>query len=234
MNSARFTYQIMTISIGLSLLAALVFLSFPWIDLVIQRTMFQPSSGFFLNNYESARIARTIAMTGYMVWYVAIVLFAFDALKNPQRQLWIDTGLGLRQWLYLFFTSLIGPLVIANLLLKNNWGRARPREIIEFGGKLEFSPPLLISDQCQNNCSFVSGEPSSMVMIFISLAFIVAAKRKLFVVLAIVMGAMSGFMRMGQGGHFFSDVIFATLFMMLTAAVIYWVMFLTPWARRNQ
>ncbi len=172
-------------------------------------------------------------MTAYTIWYVAIILFAFDALKNPQRQLWIDTGLGLRHWLYLILSSLIGPLLIANILFKNNWGRARPREITEFGGNLDFSPPLLITDQCENNCSFVSGEPSSMVMIFISLAFINVARRKLFVWLAIVMGALSGFLRMGQGGHFFSDVIFAALFMMLTAAIIYWVMFLAPWAKRR-
>jgi len=223
----------MALTIALSVLAALVFLSFPWIDLVIQRTLFEPPSGFLLSNYQSASYVREIVMIAYTIWYVAIILFAFDALKNPGRQLWIDTGLGLRQWLYLFFTSLVGPLLIANVLFKDNWGRARPREIIEFGGNLEFSPPLLISDQCQNNCSFVSGEPSSMVMIFISLAFIIVARRKMFVWLAVVMGALSGFLRMGQGGHFFSDVIFAALFMMLTAAIIYWAMFLTPWAKRQ-
>jgi lipid A 4'-phosphatase len=47
---------------------------------------------------------------------------------------------------YGFFSLLcvaIGPGLIINVALKDHWGRPRPRQIIEFGGKLEYVQPLV-------------------------------------------------------------------------------------------
>ena len=41
-----------------------------------------------------------------------------------------------------------------------------------------------------------------------------------FVALGIVFGSLAGLMRMAQGGHFLSDVIFAGVLMAITAASI--------------
>ncbi len=46
----------------------------------------------------------------------------------------------------------IGPGLVVNTLLKDHWGRARPHQILEFGGTAHFSPAVLISDQCARNC----------------------------------------------------------------------------------
>ena len=54
---------------------------------------------------------------------------------------------------------IVGPIVgsglIANFFFKDNWGRARPVHIEEFGGEKLYTPPFVISDQCLKNCSWI-------------------------------------------------------------------------------
>ena len=49
-------------------------------------------------------------------------------------------GLDAKAWLFLFLGLLVGPGLVVNGILKDHWGRARPAEIIEFGGTAHFSP----------------------------------------------------------------------------------------------
>jgi membrane-associated phospholipid phosphatase len=42
---------------------------------------------------------------------------------------------------------------------------------------------------------------------------------------AVLVGSLVGFIRIGQGGHFLSDVIFAGVFMAIVVAVVYWFLF---------
>lgn len=225
-----YTRIILVTSLVLAVAGAIIFLFMPEIDLVLGGLFYNSDTGFLLNQYQSAEIIRKAIIYAYAFWYGAIVflmVLAFhDLRKTPSiKKQYGLLKLDLKQLIYLFITSLAGPLLVANVILKNNWGRARPRHIAEFNGSQDFTPPLLITDQCQTNCSFVSGEPSSMFMIFFALSFIMPRHRKLLLTLAVTLGFLSGLMRMGQGGHFFSDVVFAGLFMAITAAVTYWVMF---------
>jgi lipid A 4'-phosphatase len=236
MNSSKFTLLIMITALLMTVAAGVIFLSNPEIDLYVERWFHEPDKGFMFNDILIITVLRKIITLAYIWWYAAIIIAAVVSspavAQQPPRYLGLNLpDMNFRKWIYLVVTSLTGPLLIANIILKNNWGRARPRQVEEFGGTQQFSPPLALSDQCDTNCSFVSGEPSSMFMIFISLAFILPAKRGVLVALTIVMGGLSGVMRMGQGGHFLSDVVFAGLFMTLTAAVIYWAMFLSRWAK---
>ena len=59
-------------------------------------------------------------------------------------------------------------LVFVNLVLKNFWGRARPNDVLELGGKEVFSPWYEMSNACLTNCSFVSGDASVGFSIIIS------------------------------------------------------------------
>ena len=58
---------------------------------------------------------------------------------------------------------IVGPVIgcglIANFYFKDNWGRARPINIQEFGG--EKLIPSYNIDQCERNCSWISGEASA-------------------------------------------------------------------------
>ena len=58
---------------------------------------------------------------------------------------------------FLVVTLIIGPGIIVNYILKDNFGRARPKDIIEFHGTKNFTKIFMISNQCTKNCSFPSG-----------------------------------------------------------------------------
>ncbi|MCX8506115.1 MAG: phosphatase PAP2 family protein, partial [Alphaproteobacteria bacterium] len=160
-----------------------------------------------------------------------------------------------RQWLMTILAAIIGPGLIANVLFKDMWGRARPLQIFEFGGALKFTHPMIISDQCSSNCAFVGGDAALGFWLFI-FAFMTVASRQVkgtspllvlhpaaagvgpgekgarsvaynvgglsheqlwryvLLGLALVVGAGVGLIRIGQGAHFLSDIVFAGWFML--------------------
>ena len=128
-------------------------------------------------------------------------------------------------WLYLVLCLGVGPGLVTNTLLKDQWGRARPAQVVEFGGTKTFTPPLLPADQCARNCSFVSGEAASMFAVFYSVALVLPQWSVPTIVAGTVVGLVAGLVRVAQGGHFLSDVVFAGVFMALTAAGLHRLVF---------
>lgn len=122
--------------------------------------------------------------------------------------------------LVLLASFAIGPGLLANVVLKDHWGRARPREVVEFGGKLRFSPPLVPSNECRDNCSFVSGEAASVYTPFFAGALLVPQFRAVFLAGGVLAGTAAGLVRISTGGHFLSDVLFAGVFMAITTVLI--------------
>lgn len=114
-----------------------------------------------------------------------------------------------------------GPGLVANLVLKDNLGRARPREVIEFGGSKAFTPPLIPSRECPRNCSFISGEASSMYAPFFALALLLPQFRLGLLAVGIAAGSLAGAVRIIQGGHFLSDVLFAGVIMAITVSLLH-------------
>jgi lipid A 4'-phosphatase len=125
-----------------------------------------------------------------------------------------------RRVIYVLVCLLVGPGLLVNVVLKEHWGRARPSQVTEFGGARTFTPALTISDQCPRNCSFVSGEVS---LGFWWLCFAFAARpgrRRYLVAGALAMGTLMGVLRVGAGGHFLSDAIFAALLTIAVCALL--------------
>lgn len=226
MIEKKLTSSVIICAIIVGLITSAIFLLWPELDLAVSGWFFVPGRGFIGQNAFALTIVRYGLIAIYGCFYAAIIIFGFDSLQRNVRHL----GLKTYHWLYLGACSVLGPLVLTNLILKNNWGRARPYSVTEFGGDLEFSRPILISDQCGNNCSFVAGEPSSMFMMFVPFMFLFPRHAMKFAILAIGAGLASGVMRISQGGHFLSDVIMAGVFMFALAAVLYRWMFLSNWA----
>src|SRR6185295_16695021 len=115
--------------------------------------------------------------------------------------------------------------LLANGLFKEYWGRARPREIMEFGGTMHFSPALLWSKECEHNCSFVAGD-GAFDFYFSIFAYVVALanSRRIFWS-GLAIGMVFGFVRVAVGAHFLSDVLFAGFFMQAVFALLYGLMF---------
>ncbi len=127
--------------------------------------------------------------------------------------------------------ALIQGLVI-DVYLKSGFGRARPREVEAFGGDLLFTPFYLVSDACRSNCSFVSGH-AGMAFSVVALSFLPQTRRGRLLVLAgaILFGLVTGWMRVIQGAHFLSDVLFSGM----VVFGLTWLMALIclrPWPER--
>ena len=122
---------------------------------------------------------------------------------------------------------IVGPVIgcglIANFYFKDNWGRARPINIQEFGGEKIYTQPFIISDQCERNCSWISGEASAA---FSFIAGTIIIKSPIFFLLNIIFGIIVSFCRIAMGGHFLSDNIFAMIFMIYLAIIYKYLVFL--------
>src|SRR6185369_16911423 len=92
----------------------------------------------------------------------------------------------------------LGPGLLANVVLKDNWGRARPAHVVEFGGKSRFTPPLLVADQCGHNCAFVAGDAAAGFFL-LSFALLARRRRALAIAGALGIGAALGVVRVVQG-----------------------------------
>ncbi len=130
-------------------------------------------------------------------------------------------GLAQMRWLYLAAALSVGPGLVANVVLKDNWGRARPRQVVEFGGTQWFTPPLVPVNECRRNCSFVSGEASAIYVPFFAAALLLPQVRVALLVAGATLGTSAGAIRIAQGAHFLSDILFAGIFMALTASVLH-------------
>ena len=205
----------------------LFFLFFPGVDLTISGWFWRQGDGWFLGRtplLEFVRKGLPVVMAGVLI-FLLIVWAAGKALK--QR------FLGLSGWVltYLFSSLIVGPGILVNAVFKDNWGRARPSQILEFGGDALFTPPWMVAGQCAENCSFMSGH-GALGFWVIAFAFLApVAWRGRAIIAALIFGAGVGAVRIIQGGHFFSDVVYAAA---LTIAVtwILWKALVDSQARR--
>lgn len=133
--------------------------------------------------------------------------------------------------LYFIMTLLIGSGLIVHATLKDHWGRPRPRQVIEFGGKQVFRPfyqPQL-NPSIEPSKSFSCGH-CTMGFCFFALALLgrVYSNKKVEILgwgLAFSLGLLLSLARIAQGGHFFSDVLVSGLIMWWTAYLLSYIFF---------
>lgn len=198
---------------------AVFFVLFAWVDLEVTGWFWTPTEGFYLAATWWARLMYEIVPPiAYGLVGGSVLLLIVNAVRRR------PTGpFGSRALIYLIAVLAIGPGLVVNVVFKDHWGRARPRDVAEFGGAKQFTPAFVISDQCDRNCSFVAGHPS-MAFALAALALILARRRRdvLFGMgLAFALGLLVGFGRIVQGGHFLSDVVFSGIFTVGIAVGLY-------------
>lgn len=136
---------------------------------------------------------------------------------------------------FLILALLIGPGFIINSVLKVHWGKPRPREVREFGGRWDYQK-LFDKGESGRGKSFPCGH-CSMGYFFFAFYFIFKNKRRklafLFLLFGMVYGSMIGFSRMALGGHFPSDVLWAAFIPFLVPLVLYYFVLNIP-SRENR
>jgi membrane-associated PAP2 superfamily phosphatase len=195
----------------------LFFVLAPGIDLAFSRLFYEPSKGFIGRQSAPVEFVRDLGLVIEWALAVGVSLSILTKVLSPQSRLFVRP----RSIVFVLATFALGPGLIVNGVLKTYWGRARPREILEFGGGSTFSPAWLASDQCAGNCSFVSGEAASAFFL-VTVVFLVDRNwRPAAALLAIAIAGMISLARIAGGAHFLSDVLIAWVLMLLVIAALH-------------
>lgn len=127
-----------------------------------------------------------------------------------------------KQALFLLLLLAIGPGLLVNVALKDHLGRARPREIHEFGGQYPFTQ-IWRHGATGKNSSFPSGHAA--VAFYLMAPWFVLRRRNRMLASCwlaggLAFGCLVGTARMLQGGHFLLDVIWAGGLVYLSGEII--------------
>ncbi|MEW5909249.1 MAG: phosphatase PAP2 family protein [Thermodesulfobacteriota bacterium] len=197
-----------------------LFFFFPQIDIKFSAYFYDPPGGFYLKNhpvcqfiYRSVEIIAVALSVGLPVLLLISVIFKTKFTSEFRKKM-----------VYLIMALMLGPGLLVNLIFKEHWGRARPDHIEQFGGSNRFTPAFVISRECDRNCSFVSGH-ASVGFYLVSAAFLLKKNRKKGLVFAVAYGFIIGLVRIVQGSHFISDVIFSFFFVFMVSNGLYFLMF---------
>jgi lipid A 4'-phosphatase len=212
----------LAIALVIAVVVGVPFGVYPQLDLQISDFFFDPHSHLFkLNDQTWVTLARDAARGLVALIVAPAVLALVGKLIIPERRALI----GGRAALLMLLTLALGPGVLANLVLKDHWGRARPLDMIEFGGTYPFIPWWDPRGDCRINCSFIAGEPSGAFWTLAPAALAPPQWRLLAYGGALVFGATVGLLRIAGGGHFFTDVVFAGVFVFLLIWVTHGLLF---------
>lgn len=201
------------------ILLGIIFFYFPGVDIWFSSLFFKEGS-FYLKDQFLIRFIydATHPLLG-LFFFAALGMLVYSmasgkTLYNIRR----------RALVFILLSVIMAPGVVVNAVLKDNVDRARPKNIVQFGGDRQFTPAFVLSDQCEKNCSFVCGHASAgFSFIALALVFTGSLRKKIFYT-AVAGGFLIGLVRIIQGGHFLSDVIFSFLFTYLTIRLLYYVM----------
>jgi len=201
--------------IALTLLVSVVFVAFPALDIAVSGLFFR--GGFWLQDIAALQALRMALMVG-MYGFALFVLGSF--------LLRLVRGQSLRRWGFAVASIVAGPLLLVNGLFKTFWGRARPADIMVFGGDKAFSPAWVISDQCDVNCSFTSGEGGAIAATALLIAFLawpkLGPRGRFWLGWAMAaLTVLTAGLRVAMGRHFLSDTLLSVLICTLTAALLY-------------
>jgi lipid A 4'-phosphatase len=194
----------------------LPFIVFPGIDLTVSGWFAQGAAGFPFHDSTLGRIV----LKGLPPVLIALAVGAVALAAYGRWKGRVVAGVTPAVAAYLALSLALGPGLLVNTVFKDHWHRARPSQIVEFGGSLHFTPVLQLADQCATNCSFSSGH-GALGFWPVALALLAPlSRRRAAVAAALAFGAFVGMVRIAQGGHFLSDVVFSALLTISLALVL--------------
>ena len=189
------------------------FLVFPESDIYFS-SLFYENNKFISEKIIFIKSLRTFLKDlMVLIPIVALIILLVNFLKKKKSKTFLNLRVKL-SLIGLIIGPIIGSGIIANWYFKDQWGRARPVHITEFGGDKYFTQAFVKSNQCEKNCSWISGESSAAFSFFVGTLIL---KNPLFFFLNLVFGIIVSFCRISMGGHFLSDNLFALFFMVYLA-----------------
>ena len=216
MAKRRFNLSKITFLAATLTAVSFIFVAFPQIDITVSALFYKAEQNFLLRDTPLHLFVDTWIRPSIKYLTAALVIACISKLFF--RQSAVKQRLNIVA--FLFASFLLGPVLLVNGLLKEFIGRARPKNIIEYGGTKIFSPAYFPADQCETNCSFVSGDAA---VAFSTIAFALIFKGKLrfhLVAVALSFGVLVSIYRLGTGAHFLSDTVLSGLFCILIILIL--------------
>ncbi len=163
-------------------------------------------------------------------WWVELInlyvpaLFRAVVLVALGAWIWASMSTRGKRWrlplAFVVLAGALGPGLVVNSGFKENWQRARPYQVEAFGGTQQFSRATVMSNQCNNNCSFVSGHVACGI--FLASMLLVDRKRRVaWGIAGVLAGITIGFARMADGAHWLSDVLWASPITLLCSWLVW-------------
>lgn len=189
------------------------------IDLMAANLFFNETTGVWLFKKELLvkMVYEISPIPAFIIFAVSVVVALVSIWKKTWRR-WT------RQALCWILVMVLGPGLVVNTIFKDWYGRPRPKQIVEYGGKMEFCPVWVVGEPGEAK-SFPCGH-ASIGFYFMAGYFCWwrrnrrIARRWLSTGLAA--GVIVGLARMASGAHWFSDVVWAGTF-------IYFISYLSAW-----
>lgn len=158
------------------------------------------------------RIDRVPAVLLAVGWLIVVI----RSYRVPSLVQWRRAGI------CLVLLLILGPGLLVNSVLKEHWGRPRPREIQQYGGAKPFHQPWH-PDFTAKGRSFPSGH-SSAAFFLATPWFIYRYRRSVlaqcWLWVGIGFGVLMSIARMAQGGHFLTDCLWAFGVVWLTGQLL--------------
>ena len=186
----------------------------PDIDIFVSGLFYLGDNQFLLQSYYFISILFRKILLPLLLVYIFLLPIILKFL--PIKKIYFGYKFSISEIIFVWVSGTVTMLPIINIGLKNMWGRARPDDILNFGGNYGFTPWYTISNSCSSNCSFVSGDAS---VGFLLVVFYFLTKKNAYLYLALFFGAFLGFIRIIAGGHFLSDVIFSQLVVIFATSI---------------
>ena len=190
--------------LALLLALLLIYVVWPGLDLPVSAWFYRTDSGFWIDDQPWVQaVHHTVPWVGrlLLVGSLAVWLLGHFGRRTELRRL-------RRPAAALFLGLVLGLGLLAHGVLKENWGRARPVQVSQFGGEASFTPPWQPTSECRRNCSFVSGHAGTGFALIALGALAAPRRRRFWLVTGWSAGLLLGALRIAQGGHFLSDVLF--------------------------
>lgn len=219
------------VALCIGAVAGLVFGLFPAFDLRIARVFYDFSnaehSTFALRYSPLVEHLRNAGLWVSRLLIVPAVAALAIKLILPRRKLMMSG----RAIVFLIASLALGPGLLVNGVLKEHWGRYRPFDVSEFGGSGKFVAWWDPRGGCPTNCSFVSGDVAGAMWTIAPAALAPPQWRALAYGAALTLTGAMAAIRVMQGGHFSSDVIFAGVFTFLVIWLCYALIYRWPRTR---
>ncbi len=213
------------IALAIAVVVGLVFALYPKLDLHISALFYEPGPlGFWSRTDPVSLRLRDLGRLVDTALIAPAILALVLKLVVPRRPMLIPG----RAAVLLISTLALGPGIITNTILKDHWGRPRPLDVVQFGGDQQFLPWWDPRGTCEDNCSFVAGEPAGAFWTLAPAMLVPPPWRVVAAGAAVVFGLGIGLVRIWNGGHFFTDVVFSGVITFLVIWVVHGLLYRWP------